>query len=162
MSYFVVITDVPTSSYAITEEDNGRVLRFWSDEPTTVYLNRGLPQGLYVEWIQQGRGQVTFVAGDDAYVQSAFGCRSAGRWASGRVVCVNEVGYWNVNGGTTWDSFEETQAMWEAMVAPTRLDQKPLEPVEEAAPADEPVTRRNLIPSLLERAVAWLRGLLRR
>ncbi len=139
-----VVRDIPHTVYMVTEDDHGTVLRFWADEPVAVHLPAGLPTGVRVEWIQQGKGSVTFLPAEGCYIQSIFGAnQSLARFASGRVLCVNSRGYWNLS-GEVFPAPPEP-----ASETVSEITQEAAEPPVEEMNPDAPEDRRSLLPGFL-------------
>jgi hypothetical protein len=79
-----------TTSYTLTNWDSGSVILFTNSSAITVTLPATIEDGADFRWIQQGTGQITFVAASGATLSNISShTKSAGQNAEGRLTVRN-------------------------------------------------------------------------
>lgn len=83
---------IPASTLTLTDKHQGRLLAF--TEACAVTIPAGLRSGFSCGWLQAGVGEVTFVTGVGATVNSrSVSRKSAGQWSGGGLAGIETESY---------------------------------------------------------------------
>lgn len=94
------VQEVSGTAYSFLNTDANDFVRFTSDSAVTATVTNTLTAGQYINVIQDGLGQVTFVAGAGVNLNSPGGLKTSVRFTWVSIICV-AAGQYRLVGGLT-------------------------------------------------------------
>jgi hypothetical protein len=94
------VQEITGTTYSFLNTDANDFVRFTSDSAVTATVTNTLTPGQYINCVQDGLGQVTFVAGAGVNLQSPSGLKSSVRFTWVSIICVAS-GQYRLIGGLT-------------------------------------------------------------